>query len=133
MKKLGYETLVELRYELRKFLNFSERAAESHDLAAQQNQALPGIEGYPGRNSVSIGELEERLRIPSHTAVRLVNRLENGGLIQREAGVNDRRTVTAKLTKEGAKLEELAAVHHRELQTVGPLLTDLLKKVSSES
>ena len=134
MTKLDYETLAAFRYELRKFLNFSERAAEEHGLAVQQYLALLAIEGYPGRDYVSVGELAERLRIAPHSAVGLIDRLETAGLVKREAAEEDRRKVTVRLTRRGrAKLEKLASVHRQELQTVAPLLTGLLTKVASLS
>jgi DNA-binding MarR family transcriptional regulator len=132
--KTDYEALAAFRYELRKFLNFSERAAEEHGLAVQQYLALLAIEGFPGRDHVTVGELAERLRIAPHSAVGLVDRLEAAGLVGREAAAGDRRKVAVRLTRRGrAKLEKLASVHRQELQTVAPLLTGLLARVASLS
>ncbi len=129
--KSDYEALAAFRYELRKFLHFSEKAAQDHGLASQQYQAILAIEGFPGRNEVSIGELAERLKIASHTAVELVDRLQAAGLVERETSAEDRRRVMVKLTRIGrAKLEKLASVHHTELQTTGPLLAGLLQQVT---
>lgn len=133
MTKKDYETLAAFRYELRKFLNFSERTAETHGLAVQQYLALLAIEGFPGRNFVSIGELAERLRIAPHSAVGLADRLEEVGLVKRQASTEDRRRVTIRLTRKGkTRLEKLARVHRLELQTAGPLLAGLLKQVAGE-
>jgi len=132
MTKADYETLASFRYELRKFLNFSERAAEDHGLASQQYLSLLAIEGFPGRDFVTIGELAERLKIAAHSAVGLVDRLEAGGLVKRGASDQDRRRVLVRLTKRGrGKLEKLASVHRTEHRTVGPLLVGLLKQVTS--
>lgn len=132
MKKSEYEKLAAFRYELRKFLNFSERAAESEGLAVQQYLALLSIEGFPGRNYVTIGELAERLQILSHSAVGLVDRLEKAELVVREASVEDRRKVHVKLTAAGRiKLEKLAKAHREELQTAGPLLAGILEQIST--
>ena len=131
MIKTDYETLAAFRYELRKFFNFSERAAESHGLASQQYLALLSIEGYPGRDYVSVGELAERLQIAHHSAVGLVNRLEKKGLVKRVPAEDDRRKILVRLTRMGLiTLKKLAAIHHRELQTVGPLLVGLLGQVT---
>lgn len=133
MKKSDYETLAAFRYELRKFLHFSEQAAQSDGLAVQQYLTLLAIEGYPGRDFVKIGELAERLRIAHHSAVGLVDRLESGGLVKRTPSDDDRRQVLVRLTARGRKkLEKLATVHHRELQSVGPLLVGLLKQVTAQ-
>lgn len=134
MTKKEYETLAAFRYELRKFFNFSEKAAENHGLAAQQYLALLSIEGFPGRNHTTVGELAERLQIAHHSAVGLVNRLEKKGLVKRAPADDDRRKVFVKLTKRGlVKLDKLAAAHHAELQTVGPLLVGFLKRVTAGS
>jgi DNA-binding MarR family transcriptional regulator len=134
MTKTDYETLAAFRYELRRFLRFSEQAAEEEDLAAQQYQALLAIEGFPGRDRVMVGELAERLQIAAHSAVELVDRLQRRGLVERETSEQDRRCVYVKLTRQGrAKLAKLAKVHQRELQTAGPLLADLLKRVAAGS
>lgn len=131
MTNRDYQTLAEFRYELRKFLHFSEVAAQEYDLTPQQYQAILAIEGFPGRNRVTIGELAEQLQIAAHSAVGLVDRLQSCGLIERHPSQEDRRQVFVQLTKRGrAKLEQLAGAHHRELQTVGPLLVALLKSVT---
>lgn len=131
MKKSDYEILASFRYELRKFLAFSEQAAESDGLAVQQYLALLAIEGFPGRDFVTVGELSERLRIAPHSAVGLVDRLEGGKLVKRTPSDQDRRQVLVRLTKKGqSKLAKLAAEHHQELQTVGPLLVGLLNQVT---
>jgi DNA-binding MarR family transcriptional regulator len=132
--KNDYETLAAFRYELRKFLRFSEQAALDASLAPQQYLALLAIEGFPGRNRVAIGELSERLQIAAHSAAELVNRLEAGGLVARHPSDEDRRCVYVELTTQGRKkLEKLAAAHQAELQNVGPLLVGLLERVANES
>ncbi len=134
MNKSDYETLAAFRYELRKFLNFSERAAADHGLEVQQYLALLAIEGYPGRNHVSIGELAERLQIAHHSAVGLVDRLEGAALVKRRMLPEDKRKVIVRLTSQGRrKLEKLANVHRRELKSVGPLLSGLLQQAVAES
>lgn len=131
MTKSEYETLAAFRYELRKFLHFSERAAGEQDLAPQQYLALLEVKGFPERDRMTVGELAERLQITAHSAVGLVNRLEERGLVERETCSKDRRCVYVSLTPEGHRvLEKLASVHRTELKTVGPLLVTLLKRVN---
>jgi DNA-binding MarR family transcriptional regulator len=132
VKKSEYETLASFRYELRKFLRFSEEAAHEHDLTSLQYQALLAIEGFPGRNQITIGELAEQLQIAAHGAVGLVDRLEAAKFIGREACEQDRRRVLVKLTRLGrVKLEKLARVHREELREAGPLLVRILKRVEA--
>ncbi len=134
MTKSQYETLASFRYELRKFLRFSEEAAHEHYLTPLQYQALLAIEGFPGRNQVSIGELAEQLQLTAHNAVGLVDRLEAAKLLERSPCEEDRRRVFVKLTRLGqSKLEKLAAVHSAELRKAGPLLVGMLKRVEAVS
>ncbi|HWL54417.1 MAG TPA: MarR family transcriptional regulator [Chthoniobacteraceae bacterium] len=130
LKKEEYEKLAAFRYELRKFLRFSERAAKQHGLTPQQHQALLAMEGFPGRNGVTIGELSERLQVAAHAAVELANRLETAGFAQRVASEEDRRQVYLKLTAQGReRLGSLTELHRRELQTAGPLLIKELTRI----
>jgi len=123
MTKADYEKLAAFRYELRRFLRFSEMAAKRHGLASMQYLALLAIEGFPDRNRVTVGELGERLQVAAHTAVGLVDRLEAAGLARRISAKDDRRQVHVTLSAKGrTKLEKLAAQHRRELQTSGPAL-----------
>jgi DNA-binding MarR family transcriptional regulator len=135
-KRLGkaeYESLSAFRYALRRFLRFSEDAAEGVGLTPHQHQALLAIKGFTGRDYVTNGELAERLQIKHHSAVGLVNRLEAQGLIVRKQGVSDRREVYVTLTQRGAELlEQLAAVHQEELQSVAPQLNTILESLREE-
>lgn len=130
--KPEYEALASFRYELRKFLRFSEEAAHEHSLTPLQYQALLAIEGFPDRNQISIGELAEQLQITAHNAVGLADRLEGANLVERWPCEHDRRRVFVKLTPLAqSKLAKLAAVHHLELRKAGPLLVEMLKRVEA--
>jgi len=130
MNKLEYEKLAAFRYELRRFLRFSELVAKEHGLAPMQYLALLAIEGFPGRDQVTVGELAERLHVAAHTAVELVNRLEAARLVTRIAAKEDRRQVFVTPTAEGrAKLEKMAALHQQELQTTGYALIQELSRL----
>ena len=131
LSKTDYEALAEFRYALRKFLGFSEEAAGKHGVTPQQYQALLAIEGFPGRNWVTIGELAEQMRIAHHSAVGLVDRMESMRLVKRVAGEGDRRRVHVLLTAKGRKLlEKLYRVHRDELRSCGSQLTTLLQKAA---
>ena len=129
--KTDYETLAEFRYALRHYLRFSKEAVETAGLTAQQHQALLAIIGYPGRERITIGELAERLQILHHSAVGLVNRLEEQGLVERKQDNEDRRQVLIGLTEKGmGALESLASMHREELRQLGPQLCVMLEKIS---
>jgi DNA-binding MarR family transcriptional regulator len=130
LSKKDYESLSAFRYALRRFLRFSEEAAEAVGLTPQQHQALLAIKGFPGRDRLTNGELAERLQVRHHSVVGLVNRLEAQGLIVREQGESDRREFYITLTERGGELlERLTAVHQEELRHVGPQLSDALGSI----
>jgi DNA-binding MarR family transcriptional regulator len=130
LSKKEYESLSAFRYALRRFLRFSEEAAEAVGLTPQQHQTLLAIKGFPGRDHVTNGELAERLQVRHHSVVGLVNRLEAQGLIVRAQGESDRREFYITLTERGAELlERLTAVHQEELRHVAPQLSTALGSI----
>jgi DNA-binding MarR family transcriptional regulator len=125
-----YETLATFRYQLRRFLRFSEAAARRVGLTPQQHQALLAIKGFPERDYVTIGELAERLQIKHHSAVGLVDRLVAQELVTREAATEDRRQVYITLTARGTELlSELTVAHKEELRRMGVTLQKLLEQI----
>jgi DNA-binding MarR family transcriptional regulator len=130
LSKAEYESLSNFRFTVRQFLKFSETAAEAVGLTPNQHQALLAIKGFPGRDSITNGELAERLQIKHHSAVGLINRLEAQNLVSRKQGSGDRREVYVRLTKPGEKLlEQLTAAHREELKRLAPQLTVILKSL----
>jgi DNA-binding MarR family transcriptional regulator len=133
LTKTEYEVLAAFRYQLRQFLQFSEEAARSAGLTPRQHQALLAIKGFPERERVTIGELAEQLQIAHHSAVGLVDRLAAQRLIEREAGVEDRRQVYVKLSRTGTRvLEKLSAAHRVEIRRFGPRLRLLLESLTQD-
>jgi DNA-binding MarR family transcriptional regulator len=119
LAKADFEALSEFRYQLRRFLRFSEQAAESEGLTPQQYLLLLHLKGMPGQETATVGELAERLQMLPHGALDLVNRCEAIGLITREEGTSDRRQVLVILTSLGEeRLRRLAALHRAELQSL---------------
>ena len=132
LSKSQYEDLAAFRFELRKFMRFSENAATTAGITPQQYQALLAIKGFPGRDQVTVGELAERLQIRHHSAVGLIDRLVLESLVTRDASSEDRRLVHIRLTSRGERmLEKLAATHREELSLIGPELRTLLQRVNS--
>jgi DNA-binding MarR family transcriptional regulator len=133
MTKADYETLAAFRYAMRRFLRFSEERVKSAGVTPQQYLALLAIKGFPGRDSVSIGELAERLQVRHHSAVGLVDRLASQGLVARGQAAEDKRQVLLSLTERGAAvLERLATMHREELRRIGPALNELFDRLSEE-
>src|SRR6478735_10527359 len=98
LRKEDYERLAAFRYALRRFLRFSEQAAQTAGITPQQHQALLAIKGFPGREHVTVSELAEWLQLRHHSTVELVNRLEAQGLVARTHATDDRRQVNLGLT-----------------------------------
>jgi DNA-binding MarR family transcriptional regulator len=122
-----YRSLSDFRYEIRRFLNFSEKAARDAGLEPQQHQALLTIKGLPPHRVATIGVLSERLQIQHHSAVELADRLEAKRLIRRSRTQEDRRAVVLSLTARGEKLlSEVTLPHLTELKTAGRKLLHTL-------
>ena len=132
LAKTHYETLAAFRYALRKFMHFSEQAAQDSGITPQHHQALLAIKGFPGRDHVTVGELAERLQRRPHSVVGLVDRLVAEKLVTRRTTTGDQRQVWIHLSKHGeTMLEQLSSVHHAELERIGPELTLLLEQLSA--
>jgi len=128
--KSEYETLAAFRYALRRFIRFSEGAAQAAGITAQQYQALLAIKGFPARDKITVGELAERLQLRHHSAVGLIDRLVAEKLVVREPSAEDRRQVLVQLTSRGeAVLEKLASVHREQLKRIGPEISQLLGRL----
>ena len=122
-----YQRLSEFRYLIRRFLEFSQLQAEDAGLTPRQHQALLAIKGYPGGGPVTVGDLAERLRIRHHSAVELINRLSDAGLVVRDQDKDDHRRVLLRLTERADDcLAELSAAHLDELSRIEPMLRRLL-------
>lgn len=121
-----YERLLAFRTALRRFDQWSRKAAEEHGLTHVQHQLLLAVRGSTTPGGPSIGEVAEALLIRHHTASELVDRTQQLGLLERTRGADDRRRVALRLTDSGHEvLEALTLVHTEELQRLGDLLDPL--------
>lgn len=127
--ELDYASLAEFRYQIRRFLHFSEQAARTAGIEPHQHQLLLALKGLArSEEPPTIGILAERLQIQHHSAVELVQRLEDRRLISRSRSPADRRQVLIQLTPHGeAELEKLTVCHLAELRTNGPALVAALE------
>jgi len=129
-RQIDFEALADFRYEIRRFLNFSERAARLAGIEPQQHQALLAIKGQPAGEEISIGALAAGLLVRHHTAVELIDRLEKNGLVRRSRSSKDGRRADLRLTKRGERvLESLSVEHRNELDSSGPRLIKALESV----
>jgi len=126
-----YATLAAFRYALRRFLRFSEAAAEKVGLTAQHYQAMLVVRAAPDGGEVTINDLAQQLLIRHNSAVGLVDRLAKQGLLARAPSRADGRKVSLRLTAKGSRvLGRLAGIHRHELERVGPQLRELLRQIT---
>jgi DNA-binding MarR family transcriptional regulator len=115
-RKKDLEALSDFRYQLRRFLRFSDEAVRAEGITPLQYLLLLHIKGFPGRDWAIVGELAERLQSQHHGTVALVSRCERLGLVRRRPNPEDRRRVQVHLTAEGERrIERLARIHRTEL------------------
>jgi DNA-binding MarR family transcriptional regulator len=125
-----YQALSHFRFQIRRFLHFSEEAARAEGLEPQQHQMLLAIEASDDAPGPTVGHLAEQLFIRHHSAVGLLDRLEERGLVERMRDGEDRRQVRVRMTEAGsAKLHHLARQHREELRKSGPELVEALRAV----
>jgi DNA-binding MarR family transcriptional regulator len=128
-----YQALADFRYQIRRFLHFSEAAAKAAGLEPRQHQLLLALRADPHPPGPTIGALAERLLIRPHSAVGLVDRMEARGLVERTHIGKDRREVRVRLTAEAREeLKHLSSLHRKELRRAGPLLVQSLRALLDE-
>ncbi|HLG69915.1 MAG TPA: MarR family transcriptional regulator [Chloroflexota bacterium] len=126
------QALAEFRYQVRRYLHFSETAAKAAGLLPQQYQALGVLKGAPSGKDTTVAYLAERMQIQHHSAVGLVDRLVQRGLVERVRSEADRRQVLVRLTERGdAILSELVAHHLTELRAAAPSLVHALNTLTA--
>lgn len=127
---IDYRALAEFRYQLRRFLHFSEEASRAAGLEPRQHQLLLALKGLPGGVEPAISELAERLQVKHHSAVELIDRLSERGFAHRRRDDADRRKVLIEITPAGERvLRDLSVQHRAELKTAGPALLAALKSL----
>ena len=125
-----YRLLAEFRYQIRRFLHFSDDLARENGLELQQHQLLLALRGLPKESRPTISALASRLCLRHHTTVELANRLMERGAVTREQSEEDRREVLLQITAEGEKLlRQLSTAHWQELKKTGPALAAALDQL----
>lgn len=128
-----YQTLAEFRYQLRRFLRFSEQTARTAGLEPQQHQLLLAVKGLPQGRKANVGTVAERLQLAHHSTVELIDRLVERGFIQRCRDEADQRRVLVNLTPQGEEiLRRLSLAHQAELRSVGSELVQALNTLLRE-
>jgi DNA-binding MarR family transcriptional regulator len=127
-----FRQLSEMRYQLRKFLHFSQDAADRAAIRPQQHQLLLAVHGMPPDEEPSIANVAHRLLLKHNSAVELVDRTIELGFLRRTHDQIDHRRILLRLTPEGEQLLHSLTEHHlRELEEAGPRLIEALRNVIS--
>jgi DNA-binding MarR family transcriptional regulator len=127
-------TLADFRYEMRRFYQFSEKAARSAGVHPRQYQLLLQVAAAPERTNVTIAHLAERLGLKHNSTVELVDRSEKEGLVARSEDSADRRRTILRVTRKGHQLlSRLAGQHARELNEAAPRLIQSLEHIRNHA
>lgn len=126
-----YAAIAAFRFQLRRFLAFSEAAALAAGVPPQQHQALLSVAGHMAPEPPTVGVIAEQLLVAPHSAAELVSRMVEGGLLTKTRSTQDRRRMELALTpKADILLIELTAAHLQELRTMEPALIRALGRLS---
>jgi DNA-binding MarR family transcriptional regulator len=121
-----YASLLEFRTALRLFERWSEEQARRVGLTPAQHQLLLAITGHHDEQGPTIGEVADYLAVRHHSAVGLVDRAVEAGLVVRSRDAQDSRVVRLTLTPAGAdRIEALSELHLAELGRLAPVLEHL--------
>jgi DNA-binding MarR family transcriptional regulator len=127
---LDFQSMAELRYQIRRFLRFSETAARQAGIEPQQHQLLLAIRGLPDNLKPTVGVVAERMQLQHHSTVELIDRLVDRGFLCRLRATDDRRQVLVKLTHNGEEFLKTLSLHHlQELQSAGPKFVKILQNL----
>jgi DNA-binding MarR family transcriptional regulator len=121
-----YARLLDFRTGIRTFLRWSEQQASAVGLTPAQHQLLLAVRGHHDDAGPTVGEVAAYLLLRHHSAVGLVDRAEDAGLVTRVADESDQRVVRLRLTPLGSRrLRQLSELHLEELKRLAPRLRAL--------
>jgi DNA-binding MarR family transcriptional regulator len=129
-REVHFKAMAELRYQIRRFLRFSENAARQAGIEPQQHQLLLAVKGLPDGVSPTITVLAERMQLQHHSTGGLIDRLVARGFLVRLRATDDRRQVLVKLTHDGENfLQKLALPHLHEIQSIAPTCVTVMQSL----
>ncbi|MFJ3956982.1 MarR family winged helix-turn-helix transcriptional regulator [Arthrobacter sp. NPDC090010] len=97
----------------------------SHKLSVKEYDVLFTLSRCPS-GWLRLHEINDRVLLSQSSLSRLVERLENRGLIERQAAPEDGRGILIRLTDEGRSVQkEIGRAHVRDIAAlVGPVLSE---------
>lgn len=113
MTRDDYRALSTFRFELARFLRFSEQTCRRAGLTPTQYLLMLHIRGRAGRVPASVGQLALRLQASPHGTTALIARSIRSGLVGKRRSSQDRRRSEVFLTPRGLRLLLRVATRHR--------------------
>jgi DNA-binding MarR family transcriptional regulator len=121
-----YRRLADLRHGLREFLHWSSEQAQDAGLTPTQHQLLLAIRASTDERGPTVGQVADVLVVRHHSAVGLVDRAEQAGLLVRSRDPDQHSIVRLTLTELGvSRLALLSELHLRELAHLAPTMRAL--------
>lgn len=128
-----YARLLSVRTNLRRFERWSAEQAGAHGLTASQHQLLLAIRGHEEPSGPTISQVADYLMVRHNTAVELIDRTQDLGLLERTRDASDHRIVRLVLSSEGVdRLAALAGSHIEELSRLGPMIDALIDALNQD-
>lgn len=122
-----YQALAEFRYNIRKYLEFSDRAARDAGVEPRQYQLLLAIRGFGADQPPTVGLLAHQLCLRHHSVVELIDRGEANNLVSRK---REGTYVLVTLTRKGEDVLAHAVDERlKELRIAGPALVNALQQL----
>lgn len=126
LSEIEYEALANLRYRIRKFRQFSGKAAKKLGLTRQQHQALLAIKGLGIGGRMSLSDLGDRLFMTAAETAELAASLQEAGHVKIDA--KQKRRPTVMLTGQAEELlHRLTPAHLYEIREMAPELMQALR------
>lgn len=123
-----YANLLAFRTALRRFEQWSQAQARAVGLTGAQHQLLLAVKGHDDERGPTISQLADYLGVQHHSAVGLINRAVEAGLVTRVRDEQDARLVRLALTDEGqGRIGQLSELHVTELGRLAPVLDHLVE------
>jgi DNA-binding MarR family transcriptional regulator len=126
LSEIEYEALANLRYRIRKFRQFSGKAAEKLGLTRQQHQALLAIKGLGIGGRMTLSDLSDKLFLTPDEAAELAASLQEAGHVSID--VRQKRRPAVLLTAQAEELlHRLTPAHLYEIREMAPELMQALR------
>jgi DNA-binding MarR family transcriptional regulator len=127
-----YRRLLAFRTGIRRFLSWSETQAAGVGVTPGQHQLMLAIRGHDGPDGPTIRDVAHSLILRHNSAVGLVDRAVEAGLVARHVDENDARVVRLRLTALGSRrIRQLSGAHLEELRRLVPRVTSLWADLES--